>query len=237
MDRASHVGRAAGPAGRLVVRHHHAARATHSACRAGRADRRGSGAREPDRGDAGVVRPPRAIVTRPGRRPRLQPVLVGPGQLDGTHVTDRGSAGWTGAGQDTRRPGENRRGPHRAGARRLGTGGPQRRGTLRAVPTAAPPADRLQQPSPDLADARPGRHPHRDDPQRAGHPARRPSTRRRHHPSSEWRFAGTLGGRHARRRDDELQRHAAVSGLGDPPASGRAVHAHRREHHRLAGSR
>ena len=56
----------------------------------------------------------------------------------------------------------------------------------------------------------------RDDSRDARDPARRPAARRRGHPPGHGRRARPLGGRHARRRDDELQRRAASTATPTP---------------------
>ena len=70
--------------------------------------------------------------------------------------------------------------------------------------------------------------PHRDDPRRARHPARRPAGAAARRPPVDGRLARALGRQHAGRRDDELQRQERVPRRQREHESHRAVHPRRR---------
>ena len=110
--------------------------------------------------------------------------------------------------------------------------------------------DALQRQLPDPADAGPLRAGDGDDPRGAHRPPRRAAPRLRRHPPVARRCPRLLGGRHAGRRDAPLQRPPRRRRLpalarhpdrpaqfGRDPAPDRAVHARRRQHHRLPDRR
>ena len=113
MDPAAHRRRAAGSAGRLDQRHHHALRASRAACRQSVPDGKGSGgAREAIGAKQG------RSSSRRGRRRQLQSGLVRFGHQGRRHAPDfagRGSAGREssreagGRGQARLRPGAHQR--------------------------------------------------------------------------------------------------------------------------------
>ena len=115
-----------------------------------------------------------------------------------------------------------------AGATIPPTPGPTATCGSAASPAAPPGPQQLQQQHPAPPDARLGGAAERDDQRDPRGQPRRAPPRRLRRPPVERRLPRPLGGRHARRRDHQLQRQAGVPrSPRRQPAPRRAVHPHR----------
>ena len=166
---------------------------------------------------------PRPVV-HPLRQRDLAAHAGAEGSVEPAHLADHGSAEREDSAPDAGSEGtvgRRRRGAAAAGRlrqprdpalpralHRLGARGP------------AEPAARLQRHPPDLPDPGLRRRVHRAEHQPpAHHPARRPPAAPGPDPPVPGRLAGPLGGRHAGRRDHELQRETALPGIYRRPCT------------------
>ena len=102
-----------------------------------------------------------------------------------------------------------------------------------AWPARSVAADRLQQRRADHPGPRLRRGHQGDDPRSARDPDRQPAAARIEADTVPRGFARAVGGGHARRGSDQLQRPDRVPGLGEGPSPDRTLHAHRPRHDRL----
>ena len=114
--------------GVVEPRHDHAAGTAGGVRRPRAADGRGNRGGQPRVRDAGHLGAAKRADSGAGRRPRLQPVLVGPRHLDRPHVAYHRSAGRTAARRAHGNAGSTRRLPKRSGWPRPSGGGCRRTG-------------------------------------------------------------------------------------------------------------
>ena len=176
-------------------------RAAEGARRQEHADRK-RGARPPRADDAGHRRRRRHRQLR-SRLPRHGARVHEAAGVD-TGLVHHRSAGWPAAAADARGAEAARGAAASRAARRLDR--PRGMGPLHhARITDDRRAERLQQRRPDRPGPRHGRHPERDDPRDARHQHQRRAAPEPQAEALGGRRAGPLGGRHARRRDQELR--------------------------------